>query len=95
MPKHRYTEAFMFDAHFISMYNTDGDSRQNVPLISLPSHPPGIFSAKIFSRHNFKTIREVQYSSYRQNGLICFPNTGIHTSARVSVRLQEPANTNS
>ncbi|XP_027219049.1 arylalkylamine N-acetyltransferase-like 2 [Penaeus vannamei] len=55
----------------------------------------GIFSAKIFSRHNFKTIREVQYSSYRQNGLICFPNTGIHTSARVSVRLQEPANTNS
>ncbi|XP_076068967.1 arylalkylamine N-acetyltransferase 1-like [Oratosquilla oratoria] len=47
----------------------------------------GIFSAKIFSRHGFKTIREVPYSSYRENGYIVFPNTGIHTSARVSVRM--------
>ncbi|CAL4159398.1 unnamed protein product [Meganyctiphanes norvegica] len=47
----------------------------------------GIFSAKIFSRHGFKTIREVSYGSLRENGKLLFPNTGIHTSARVSIKL--------
>ncbi|KAK4325016.1 hypothetical protein Pmani_004373, partial [Petrolisthes manimaculis] len=61
----------------------------------LVAETTGIFSAKIFGRHNFKTIREVQYSQFRQNGRIAFPNTGIHTSARVSVKILEPLESNS
>ncbi|XP_064119184.1 uncharacterized protein LOC135224264 [Macrobrachium nipponense] len=56
----------------------------------LVAETTGIFSAKIFARHAFKTIREVQYSQYRQNGRLCFPNTGIHTSARVCVKILPP-----
>ncbi|KAG7154857.1 Dopamine N-acetyltransferase-like [Homarus americanus] len=61
----------------------------------LVAETTGIFSAKIFGRHTFKTIREVQYSQFRQNGRIAFPNTGIHTSARVSVKILEPLVPNS
>ncbi|XP_071540774.1 arylalkylamine N-acetyltransferase 1-like [Panulirus ornatus] len=60
----------------------------------LVAETTGIFSAKIFGKHAFKTIREVQYSQYRQNGRIAFPNTGIHTSARVSVKILEPLDSN-
>ncbi|KAK8722146.1 hypothetical protein OTU49_012500 [Cherax quadricarinatus] len=61
----------------------------------LVTETTGIFSAKIFARHAFKTIREVQYSQYRQNGRIAFPNTGIHNSARVSVKILDPLQPNS
>ena len=32
----------------------------------------------------------MQYSNYRPNGKVAFANTGIHQSARVSVRILEP-----
>ncbi|XP_063884852.1 uncharacterized protein LOC135113534 [Scylla paramamosain] len=63
---------------------------RNQGFTCLVAETTGIFSAKIFGRHNFKTIREVQYSQFRQNGRIAFPNTGIHTSARVSVKILDP-----
>ncbi|KAL7639620.1 UNVERIFIED_CONTAM: hypothetical protein RMT77_010121 [Armadillidium vulgare] len=53
----------------------------------LVAETTGIFSAKIFARNGFKTIREVPYASQRENGRLVFPSTGIHTSARVSVKI--------
>ncbi|KAF2351086.1 Acyl-CoA N-acyltransferase [Trinorchestia longiramus] len=56
-------------------------------LTCLVALTTGIFSAKIFARHNFRTIREIPYSSHRENGKLVFPSTGIHTSARILVKI--------
>jgi len=58
--------------------------RQVTCLLALTT---GIFSAKIFARHSFRTIKEVPYATHREAGKLVFPATGIHTSTRVSVRL--------